>query len=157
MALRLGARWLAFTDADLQVAPDWLVRQMETRKQLVCGTVEVTDWLDHTPLVQAAYLRAYEQHDGHRHVHGANLGMSAETYLAVGGFPSLPCHEDVGLVAAAQALGIEVAWTASPKVVTSARRAGRVAGGFATYLSQLDRCASEAISKVSPCSPHAAA
>ena len=43
-ALRWGARWLAFTDADSVVAPDWLAMQLGAGADVVCGTVEVADW-----------------------------------------------------------------------------------------------------------------
>jgi hypothetical protein len=33
-------------------------------------------------------------------VHGANLGVSARAYLAVGGFPPVSAHENVALVTA---------------------------------------------------------
>lgn len=40
-ALDLGARWLAFTDADSVVAPDWLAAQLALNCDAVCGTVAV--------------------------------------------------------------------------------------------------------------------
>ena len=53
-----------------------------------------------------------------------------------GGFQPLDCSEDVQLVLALQAMGARIAWSARPRVVTSARRHGRVIGGFADALRQ---------------------
>src|SRR5690606_39684918 len=50
--------------------------------------------------VRAAFLAGERYEDGHPHVHGANLGVSAAAYRAVGGFPPLAAHEDQALVAA---------------------------------------------------------
>jgi glycosyltransferase involved in cell wall biosynthesis len=45
--LARGARWLAFTDADTVVAPDWLATQLALGTDVVCGTVGVQDWSPH--------------------------------------------------------------------------------------------------------------
>ena len=87
--LALGARWLAFTDADTRVSPDWLVRQLELDADAVCGSIGVDDWSAHG--AQAGFIRdhfavTYHDVDGHRHIHGANLGVSAAAYLRAGGF-----------------------------------------------------------------------
>ena len=39
--LRAGAQWLAFTDADTVVPPDWIARQLDFMADAVCGPVEV--------------------------------------------------------------------------------------------------------------------
>ncbi len=75
--------------------------------------------------------------DGHRHIHGANLGLSATAYRRAGGFAAIPCHEDVALVRALQRAGMGIAWSAKPRVATSARMRGRAKGGFADYLAGL--------------------
>ena len=43
-ALNASARWLAFTDADSVVGPDWLSAQLEQRSDAV---IEVRDWGDY--------------------------------------------------------------------------------------------------------------
>ena len=43
LLLERGARWLAFTDADTCVAPDWLCMQLSQQADAVCGTVAVDD------------------------------------------------------------------------------------------------------------------
>ncbi|HUD32119.1 MAG TPA: glycosyltransferase family 2 protein, partial [Variovorax sp.] len=67
-------------------------------------------------------------------IHGANLGVSAEAYERVGGFRPLACSEDVALVEALQASGARIAWSAAPRVTTSARADARARGGFGDTL-----------------------
>ena len=136
--LKQGARWIACTDADSLVAEDWLVAQLALNSDAVCGTVAVDDWgtLIDAP-AQARYHAAYEACDGHRHIHGANLGISARAYRQSGGFEALSCHEDVQLVKRLQACGASIAWSHRPKVTTSARLDCRAAGGFGDYLKSL--------------------
>lgn len=138
--LERGARWLAFTDADTRVAPDWLVAQLALGADAVCGTVAVDDWADwaiDAPHVPGRWARGYTDRDGHRHVHGANLGVSATAYRRAGGFMPLAVHEDVALVDALVATDARIAWSAAPRVRTSARRIARAAGGFADFLARL--------------------
>jgi glycosyltransferase involved in cell wall biosynthesis len=136
-ALAAGARWLAFTDADSRVAPDWLSQQLAQRSDAVCGTVQVQDWREHPPAVRAAFEAGYRDADGHGHIHGANLGVSAHAYSGAGGFAPLACHEDVALVRALQAWGARIAWSAAPRVTTSARRSYRACEGFGATLERL--------------------
>jgi glycosyltransferase involved in cell wall biosynthesis len=49
-----GARWLAFTDADSVVAPDWLARQIETVADAVCGVVCIDDSGDYSAETRAS-------------------------------------------------------------------------------------------------------
>ena len=72
--------------------------------------------------------------DGHLHVHGANLGMVAEAYVAAGGVPPLALAEDHALVAALRARGSRLVATGRIPVVTSGRRESRTVGGFADHL-----------------------
>jgi glycosyltransferase involved in cell wall biosynthesis len=149
--LARGARWLAFTDADTQVAPAWLAEQLALQADAVCGTVEVVDWSDHgthADLIRWHFGQTYMDADDHRHIHGANLGVSASAYRVAGGFQHLACSEDVALVEALQATGARIAWSARPRVITSARRVARARGGFADALlnavaNRLDDLASQ--------------
>lgn len=134
-----GARWLAFTDADTRVAPDWLADQLALGADAVCGCVAVDDWSCHgadAERLHAHFLATYNDRDGHRHIHGANLGVSTALYLQVGGFKHLACSEDVDLVRAIEQTGARIAWSARPRVLTSARRQARAVGGFADALLQ---------------------
>ncbi|HYP69490.1 MAG TPA: glycosyltransferase [Variovorax sp.] len=145
--LAMGARWLAFSDADTRVSEEWLSHQLSLNADAVCGTVAVDDWSSHgeyAPLLRAHFQETYRDADGHSHVHGANLGVSASAYRRAGGFRHLRCSEDQQLVDALVSSGARVAWSAKPRVVTSARRDVRVSGGFGSALSAVVTSASAA-------------
>lgn len=137
LAIQRGARWLAFTDADTRVSPGWLASQLALDADAVCGSIAVDDWSPHheqSDLLREHFARTYTDADGHRHIHGANLGVSSAAYLRAGGFPPLACSEDVALVAALEQSGAHIAWSAAPRVSTSARRDARARGGFGDTL-----------------------
>lgn len=135
--LARGARWLAFTDADTRVSPPWLAAQLALGVEVVCGSVAVDDWSPHggaaAPL-RAHFAGHYQDRDGHPHIHGANLGVCAAAYQAAGGFAAVACHEDVLLVRALEKIGARFAWSALPRVFTSARVDARARGGFGDTL-----------------------
>jgi glycosyltransferase involved in cell wall biosynthesis len=138
LLLERGARWIACSDADSRVADDWLVAQLGLGADAVCGTVTVEHW--HESFDQAAQIRYHSHYrgcDGHRHIHGANLGISADAYRWAGGFQPLACDEDVQLVRELELSGANIAWSHRPQVHTSARLDSRARGGFGDYLRQL--------------------
>lgn len=137
-ALNAGARWLAFTDADSVVDERWLFAQTLLRSEAVCGTVAVRDWGTYGEIMEAHFAATYTDVDGHRHIHGANLGVSADAYRRVGGFMPLVSREDVALVNALQHHGISIAWSAAPRVFTSARRLFRAPDGFGATLRRVE-------------------
>lgn len=139
LALERPARelWLASTDADCRVPYDWLTRMVDEARngaQLVLGTVRPDPGLP-VP-VERAWLAAHQVRDDHPHIHGANLGVNALTYLGLGGWRPLPAHEDIDLVSRA-AGHARILRTGAIPVLTSSRRVGRVADGFSTYLDEL--------------------
>ena len=138
-ALGAGARWLAFTDADTQVAPDWLSAQLAQSADAVCGTVAVKDWGSYGQKMRKHYANTYNDRDGHHHIHGANLGVSAQAYVMAGGFQALESSEDVALVNALKASGALISWSAAPRVWTSSRRNFRAPGGFGETLARVER------------------
>ena len=142
LLLARGARWLAFTDADSLVAEDWLAAQLGLGAQAVCGCVWVHDWSAHGPLAERL-ARAFESQyfpvEGHRHIHGANLGMTAEAYRLAGGFAPLCSSEDVALVESLQAAGVAVVFSAQPRVWTSARVDARAPAGFGEALRSMSQ------------------
>jgi hypothetical protein len=132
--------WLAHTDADCVVPEEWLVGQLALADQgfeAVVGTVE-PHGPELTDALLAAWRARHERRDGHRHVHGANLGLTLAAYRAAGGFPAVATHEDVRLVERLRASGVRWIASGAPPVATSARRAGRAPAGFASYLAGLD-------------------
>ena len=139
VAMEFGARWLAFTDADTVVEPAWISTQLDLKTDAVCGTVAVNDWSAYGEPIRLQHEATYTDADGHRHVHGANLGVSTRAYVRAGGFQSLASSEDVALVEALQTSGASIAWSASPRVVTSARRAFRAPRGFGEALQRVER------------------
>lgn len=130
--------WIANTDADSVVPADWLVVHLEYAERgiaLLRGAVR-PDPRELTAEHLRHWLALHPPGDRHDRVHGANLGVTANAYLAAGGFPDLPLHEDVALVRAVEASGSPTASSGRAPVTTSARLIGRVEGGFATYLRQ---------------------
>ena len=75
--------------------------------------------------------------EGHVHVHGANLGLSAAAYLDAGGVPPVALAEDHALVDALRTRARRLVATGAIPVVTSARRESRTVGGFADHLRSL--------------------
>jgi glycosyltransferase involved in cell wall biosynthesis len=138
--------WLANTDADCLVPRDWLTRMVDDADRginLVLGTVRPAPGL--TAAVERAWLAAHHQRDDHPHVHAANLGIDARSYLDLGGWRDLPGHEDADLVDRAAASGhLRIRRTGGIAVVTSSRLHGRAPVGFAGYLRDLDSGLSEA-------------
>lgn len=135
---RCGQRWYATTDADSRVPRTWLVDQLAQAldgADLVAGLVEVTDWSGWNAATRRRYLESYRSGAGHQHIHGANIGISARAYRALGGFEPLPVHEDVRLVRRAEDAGLAIAWSTAAPVTTSARRHSRTPGGFSGHLA----------------------
>ncbi|QVW26195.1 glycosyltransferase [Pseudomonas hormoni] len=136
--LERGVRWISCSDADSRVAHDWLVAQLSLEVDAVCGTVTVETWDESfSESAQIRYHQHYQNREGHRHIHGANLGISAEAYRLAGGFEPLASDEDVQLVRQLERCGATIAWSQRPQVLTSARLDSRARGGFGDYLRDL--------------------
>jgi hypothetical protein len=115
------------------------VRQLDCHADAVCGVIGVHDWSPHIGAVREHFGRTYMDADGHRHIHGANLGVSARVYVQAGGFPPLESSEDVALVDAILAIGAHIEWSAAPRVLTSARTDYRANKGFGATLMEVSR------------------
>ena len=139
VALGAGARWLAFTDADTVVAPDWLAMQLALKADAVCGTVGVDDWGAYGERMHRHFELTYIDADGHSHIHGANLGVCATAYATAGGFLGLETGEDVALVEALRLSGAKIAWSRAPRVVTSVRPNYKAPGGFGATLQRIEK------------------
>jgi hypothetical protein len=129
--------WIANTDADSSVPPDWLctqVRLAETGWDMVVGTVQ-PDPSDLPDGVLTAWHAAHILREGHRHIHGANLGFRADVHTKLGGFGGRKVHEDRDFVLAATAAGVPLLATDRVRVTTSGRLHSRVRGGFADFLA----------------------
>ncbi|MDQ2758469.1 MAG: glycosyltransferase [Actinomycetota bacterium] len=148
VAARGPDRWLASTDADCEVPLTWLVDQLAAARlgaDVVAGTVEVDDWSARHPALPPVYSSHYTPGAGDRHVHGANLGLSAATYERVGGFRPLRVHEDVDLVDRCLEVGASVCWSGATPVVTSARVSTRTPHGFSGHLTALELTLTEGV------------
>jgi len=135
--------WVANTDADSEVPADWLTRQLalaDAGWDLVLGTV-VPNPADLPPELRCAPI-ASAATEGEP-IYGANLGVRAACYQRAGGFPSVPQHEDVRLVAAVRAAGGRITACYDSPVLTAGRLQGRAPGGYAGYLrAEAERAAS---------------
>lgn len=136
-----GPVWIANTDADCVVSPQWLRVQLDLASDLdvVAGIVEL-DPVTTAPAMFEAFTSSYQlDGDKHGHVHGANIGMCASAYVAVGGWClQTVVGEDHVIWDASKKVGHRMRQTTSLRVVTSARTRSRVLGGFATDLSKFD-------------------
>jgi cellulose synthase/poly-beta-1,6-N-acetylglucosamine synthase-like glycosyltransferase len=142
----LSQLWLANTDADSEVPLSWIERQLELAGDgdaVVAGVVTVRSFREHPSWVPERFLARYnavhgdDGPDEHMHVHGANLGVRADAYAAVGGWASVRDGEDNDLWNRLFAAGWRCRSTRSLAVVTSGRRVGRSGAGFAGYLGRL--------------------
>jgi hypothetical protein len=110
----------------------------------VVGLADLDQWMG-TIAAKAEYdaLLAAKMHHGdsplhhHDHVYGANLGVRADAYLDVGGFPDVPVGEDQHLVDRLAERGHQLSRTTEVRVVTSGRLRGRAVGGLADHLAVL--------------------
>lgn len=137
--------WLATTDADTRVAPDWLVAQLrlaDDGADAVLGVVDV-EWSPRQARTRVAFTRLYDgtargSHGAHRHVHGANLGVRAAAYRRVGGFAPLLVREDHDLAGRLDDdPDVTVVRSTAVRATTSARTDPRAAGGFGDLLASL--------------------
>lgn len=131
--------WLANTDADTVVPHSWLRRQLGWANRGVAGVagaVRVDSFAEHPPGVAERFTAGYAVGPVHHpHVHGANLGVRADAYLAVSGWPGAARSEDHGLWDRLRAEGWPVVSDSGLWVTTSGRRDGRARGGFADTLA----------------------
>ena len=141
--------WLANTDADCWVPPDWLTEQLkiaESGAEAVAGIIDVDSFEEHDDYVPQRFRSTYVLNpDGtHPHVHGANLGVRSDVYLRAGGWADLSTAEDHDLWARLRACGARMVSPSHLRVLTSGRRVGRAPLGFAGALSAHNEVAVEA-------------
>jgi Glycosyltransferase like family 2 len=138
--LNLEQVWIATTDADTAVGTDWLAQQLRYAADgfhAVAGVVDLLRDADLTIATEKVFRDMYQVSKyGHSHVHGANLGVRADAYVAAGGFPLLQASEDRELWNSLLASGYRCHTTDLLRVFTSARLCGRVEEGFAFALRQ---------------------
>jgi hypothetical protein len=141
---RLPARtWLLGTDADTVVPPSWVADHLRHARRGADAVAGVVD-LDDPEVLPADVLCRYTDLvgagtgvDRHTHAYAANLGVRAEAFLQVGGFPAVPSGEEHALLARLRAAGRRVVSPTDVRARTSARTEGRAVGGLADLLRGL--------------------
>jgi len=132
--------WLVNTDADTAVPRDWLRRHLAHARsgcRAVAGIVEIAASSDHPDLLDRFNQYYKLNSDGtHHHVHGANMGVRADAYLAAGGWNPLHTGEDHDLWNRIVPMGLTASDTLL-RVHTSSRLEGRAPDGFARDLTRL--------------------
>lgn len=141
--------WIAGTDADTVVPIDWLSRQLahaDRGAMATAGRVRLrADGADaHGPDptiagIEERFRISYRASAQRRpHIHGANIGVRMDTYLAVGGWRSIATGEDHDLWRRIVGAGSVVVHDGLSIVETSARTRGRAPDGFAADLARLE-------------------
>ncbi|MDQ6731805.1 MAG: glucosyl-3-phosphoglycerate synthase [Actinomycetota bacterium] len=141
---------IATTDADSEVAPDWLERQLahlSTGVGAVAGRIELM--AGERALLPAAVLRRRERDAAtrlrdvrvtepfaeHHHFAGASIGVTAAAYRQVGGLEPLAALEDAAFATRLRAAGVPIHRARDVRVSTSARTRGRVDRGLSVDLA----------------------
>jgi glycosyltransferase involved in cell wall biosynthesis len=143
---------IATTDADSQVAPDWLRVQLDAvalGARAIGGRVELDPGgaarlargaLERRRAEAADRMRAVraqahpEARTEHHQFSGASIGVTAATYARVGRLQPRTALEDEGFERALRRHGIAVHRLRDVRVTTSARPAGRAPRGLAVDL-----------------------
>lgn len=135
---------LLSSDADTTVEPDWALAHLRLAERgwhAIAGDAELAQSLPPPVAARYAAIRARAHGSaGHGNVYGANLGVRADAYAAVGGFAALSNGEDQELWQRLVAAGFRTTYATEPVVHTSARRVGRASGGVAALLRRLHDC-----------------
>ncbi|KQR87401.1 hypothetical protein ASG07_00220 [Sphingomonas sp. Leaf343] len=150
---------LVSTDADTEVAPDWLVRtvaRIDAGADAVAGRA-LTRRADRAALGRRAvdrlnllgryytaldWLRADTERDAHdvwpRHHYegGASIALTLDLYRRIGGAPTPSLAEDRALFDAVRRAGGRVRHPVDVRVFTSSRTQGRAPGGMADAFAQ---------------------
>lgn len=142
---------IASTDADTQVAPDWIERQLTAvaaGAEAIGGDILLepasAGLLDPATIEQrrrrlatrrAALRGPNADRAEHPHFSGASLGVTARAYRAAGGMEPVRSLEDEGLARRLEAAGIPVHRLGAVRVTTSARTRVRAGRGLSTDLA----------------------
>jgi len=141
---------IATTDADSEVAPDWLARQiahLSSGVGAVAGRIEliageraqlpaaVLARRERDAATRLRDVRVGEPTAEHHHFAGASIGVSAAAYRQVGGLEPLAVLEDAAFATRLRAAGVAIRRAADVRVSTSARSQGRVERGLSVDLA----------------------
>jgi hypothetical protein len=145
------------TDADSQVAPNWIVENLaafEAGAEAVLGRIDLDDegkFLPEALHRRGALEDTYErlltelswrldplEHNPwphHATISGASLGVTRMAYCRVGGLPRVPLGEDKALIALLSRQDARIRYCPTVHVITSGRTDGRAPGGVADTLA----------------------
>jgi len=145
------------TDADSQVAPNWIAENLaafDAGAEAVLGRIDLDD--EGRFLPEALHLRGeledtYEtlltelswlldplEHNPwphHATISGASLGITRTAYCRVGRLPRVPLGEDKALIASLLRMDARIRYCLGVHVITSGRTNGRAPGGVADALA----------------------
>jgi hypothetical protein len=144
------------TDADSQVAPNWIAENLgafQAGAEAVLGRIDLDgdgkflpEALHRRGELEDAYERLltelswlldpleYNPWPHHATISGASLGITRTAYCRVGRLPRVPLGEDKGLIALLSRKDARIRYCPSVRVITSGRTNGRAPGGVADTL-----------------------
>lgn len=148
MAAGRGGALIATTDADSQVAPDWLAAQLAAVRsgaeaiggQVVLEETSASDLdgatIEHRGQELERRLARVTGRGEREHPHfaGASIGVTADAYGRAGGMRPLRSLEDEDFGRRLEEVGVPVRRLESVRVTTSARTDGRAERGLAADL-----------------------
>ena len=139
---------VATTDADTEVAGDWLAAQLRAVAGGACavggrillgddggGNGAAVRWRERSLVTRMAAVGAADGATEHPHFSGASLAVTAEVYARAGGLEDRPALEDEAFERSLRRLGVPIARPADVRVLTSARTTGRAPRGLARDLA----------------------
>lgn len=134
--------WVATTDADTVVDRSWLATHLAWANSGIDGIAGLVGvaWEGGPEDLADRYRASIVRGGvgvGHAHVHGANLGLRADRWVAVGGCGPGAVGEDHELWTRLRTSGALLLGVDDLLVTTSGRLYGRAPGGFADYLHDL--------------------
>ena len=144
------------TDADSQVAPNWIAENLaafEAGAEAVLGRIDLDGEGNFLPealhrrgeledayerlLTELSWLLDPLEHNPwphHATISGASLGITRAAYCRVGRLPRVPLGEDKALIALLSRQDARIRYCPTAHVITSGRTNGRAPGGVADTL-----------------------
>jgi hypothetical protein len=155
-----GGEWdgvILTTDADSQVAPDWIAENLAAFRagaEAVLGRIDLDGEGELLPdalhqrgaledtyerlLTELSWLLDPLEHNPwphHATISGASLGLTRTAYCRVGRLPPVPLGEDKALIALLSRQDARIRYCPTAHVITSGRTNGRAPGGVADTLA----------------------
>lgn len=142
--IEMGCDWIACTDADTIIPPDWLSNQLSLLKQqpdtaMICGGVKLMGDSTITETTLSVMEKTLLPTVSDKIVYGANLSFSANAYLTVGGFKAVPYGEDTKLCQAFKEHNLSVAYDPYNVVHTSPRCESKTPRGLGNDISNFNK------------------